>query len=159
MNKAELIEALTRRLGDRKAAVAALDAVLTVIQAEVADGGRVAIPGFGVFESRVRPDRREPDATEDAGARRTAVPAFRAGATFRRMVTSGRTPRATAPKAAGTAKADAVRLAVAPNGSAVRRVGTTKATTAKTTTAKASAGSWRPPIVKPPVKRPGEAAP
>src|SRR5690606_8202947 len=50
VNKAELIEALTGRLGDRKSATAALDAVLTEIQNTVTKGDKVSITGFGVFE-------------------------------------------------------------------------------------------------------------
>lgn len=46
MNKAELIEALAVRLGDRKMATAALDAVLTEVQAAVTKGEKVAITGF-----------------------------------------------------------------------------------------------------------------
>ena len=49
MNKAELIEALAARLGDRKTATAALDAVLAEVQQAVTKGDRVAITGFGVF--------------------------------------------------------------------------------------------------------------
>lgn len=54
MNKAELIEALSARLGDKKSANAALDAVLAEIQTAVTKGDKVAITGFGVFEKRVR---------------------------------------------------------------------------------------------------------
>ncbi len=50
MNKAELIEALAARLGDKKTATAALDAVLAEVQNAVTKGDRVAITGFGVFE-------------------------------------------------------------------------------------------------------------
>ena len=54
MNKAELIEAMSGRLGDRKSATAALDAVLNEIQNAVTMGDKVSIAGFGVFEKRVR---------------------------------------------------------------------------------------------------------
>src|ERR1041384_4552695 len=57
VNKAELVEALAVSLGDKKAATAALDAVLKEIQNAVTKGDRVAITGFGVFEKRVRAAR------------------------------------------------------------------------------------------------------
>ena len=101
MNKAELIEALAGRLGDKKAASAALDAVLQEIQQAVTKGDKVAITGFGVFEKRVRGARtaRNPRTGEAVKVKKTSVPAFRAGASFREMVASGKVPKATAKKA------------------------------------------------------------
>ncbi|WP_203712850.1 HU family DNA-binding protein [Asanoa siamensis] len=122
MNKAELIEALAARLGDRKTATAALDAVLAEVQQAVTKGDRVAITGFGVFEKRVRGARtaRNPRTGEAVKVKKTSVPAFRAGAGFKDMVASGRVPKVAAAKKT-TAKAT-----------------TAKATTAKATTAKAT---------------------
>nr|WP_281257792.1 HU family DNA-binding protein [Asanoa hainanensis] len=122
VNKAELIEALAARLGDRKTATAALDAVLTEVQQAVTKGDRVAITGFGVFEKRVRGARtaRNPRTGEAVKVKKTSVPAFRAGAGFKEMVAAGRVPKAAAAKKT-TAKAT-----------------TAKATTAKATTAKAT---------------------
>ena len=54
MNKAELIEALAARLGDRKTATAALEAVISEVENAVTKGDKVAITGFGSFEKRVR---------------------------------------------------------------------------------------------------------
>ena len=81
VNKAELIEALVGRLGDRKSATAALDAVLAEIQNAVTKGDKVAITGFGVFEKRVRAARtaRNPRTGEAVKVKKTSVPAFRAG--------------------------------------------------------------------------------
>src|SRR6266498_3883313 len=81
VNKAQLIEALTNRLGDKRAASAALDAVLAEIQAAVTKGDRVAITGFGAFEKRVRGARtaRNPRTGEAVKVKKTAVPAFKAG--------------------------------------------------------------------------------
>ena len=45
MNKAELIDALAARLGEKKTASAALDAVLAEIQAVVTKGDKVSITG------------------------------------------------------------------------------------------------------------------
>jgi DNA-binding protein HU-beta len=77
VNKAELIEALSARLGDKKSANAALDAVLAEIQAAVTKGDKVAITGFGVLreahprcENRPQPaHRRSGEGEEDVGAR------------------------------------------------------------------------------------------
>jgi DNA-binding protein HU-beta len=105
VNKAELIEALAARLGDRRTATQALDAVLAEIQAAVTKGDRVAITGFGAFEKRVRGARtaRNPRTGEAVKVKKTSVPAFKAGAGFKDMVASGKVPKvATAKKTAGT---------------------------------------------------------
>ena len=117
MNKAELIEALAARLGDRKTATAALDAVLAEVQQAVTKGDRVAITGFGVFEKRVRGARtaRNPRTGEAVKVKKTSVPAFRAGAGFKEMVASGRVPKAAAAKktTATASKATAAKKAPA----------------------------------------------
>ena len=129
MNKAELIEALSARLGDKKSANAALDAVLAEIQAAVTKGDKVAITGFGVFEKRIRGARtaRNPRTGEAVKVKKTSVPAFRAGASFREMVASGKVPKV----AAAAKKAVATKTTTA-------KATTAKATTAKATTAKAA---------------------
>ncbi|MGI5244759.1 HU family DNA-binding protein [Dactylosporangium sp. CA-139066] len=130
MNKAELIEALSARLGDKKSANAALDAVLAEIQAAVTKGDKVAITGFGVFEKRVRGARtaRNPRTGEAVKVKKTSVPAFRAGASFREMVASGKVPK----------------VAAAAKKTAATKATTAKATTAKATTAKAAATKAAP---------------
>jgi DNA-binding protein HU-beta len=129
VNKAELIEALSARLGDKKQATSALDAVLAEIQSAVTKGDKVAITGFGVFEKRVRGARtaRNPRTGEAVKVTKTSVPAFRAGASFREMVASGKVPKATPAKKAAAAKTTAA-----------------KATAAKTTAAKATAAKKAP---------------
>jgi len=57
MNKRDLIDAISGRLGDKKSATEALNAVLETIQSAVASGDKVAITGFGVFEKSERPAR------------------------------------------------------------------------------------------------------
>ena len=57
MNKRELIDAVSGRLGDKKSATEAVNAVLETIQSAVAAGDKVAITGFGVFEKSERPAR------------------------------------------------------------------------------------------------------
>src|SRR3954454_2575022 len=100
VNKAELIDALAGRLGDRKSATAALDAVLAEIQGAVTKGDKVAITGFGVFEKRVRAARtaRNPRTGEAVKVKKTSVPPFRAGASFKDMVAAGKVPKVAAAK-------------------------------------------------------------
>jgi len=131
VNKAELIEALAGRLGDRKSATAALDAVLAEIQSAVTKGDKVAITGFGVFEKRVRAARtaRNPRTGEAVKVKKTSVPAFRAGASFKDMVAAGRVPKvakAAAPAKKATAKAAAKK---APAKKATKAASTTRSTT------------------------------
>ena len=57
MNKRDLIDAIAGRMGDKKTATEAVNAVLETIQAAVAQGDKVSITGFGVFEKAVRPER------------------------------------------------------------------------------------------------------
>ncbi|AVT32215.1 DNA-binding protein [Plantactinospora sp. BC1] len=157
MNKAELIEALAARLGDRKTATSALDAVLAEVQAAVTKGDRVAITGFGVFEKRVRGARtaRNPRTGESVKVKKTSVPAFRPGAGFKEMVASGKAPkntvaakksatastakstvaRKTTTKKAAPAKTTATKAAAKKTAPAKKATGGTKATTAKKTTA------------------------
>jgi DNA-binding protein HU-beta len=150
VNKAELIDALAVRLGDKKSAASALDAVLAEIQAAVTKGDKVAITGFGVFEKRVRAARtaRNPRTGESVKVKKTSVPAFRAGASFKDQVASGKVPRATAAakKTAGPAKKAATK---ASSGRATATKTATKApaktaaakkTAAKTTRAASTAG-------------------
>lgn len=170
MNKAELIEALAARLGDKKAATAALDAVLAEVQQAVTKGDRVAITGFGVFEKRVRGARtaRNPRTGEAVKVKKTSVPAFRAGAGFKEMVASGRVPKVaaakkttaatkstaakatTATKKAAPAKATATKKA-APAAKKATAAKTTRA--AKTTTARATAAAKKAPAKKAPAKK------
>jgi DNA-binding protein HU-beta len=141
VNKTELIETLSGRLGDRKAATAALDAVLNEIQEAVTKGDKVSITGFGVFEKRVRAARtaRNPRTGESVKVKKTSVPAFRPGATFKELVAAGKLPKATpAAKVAASAR----KTATAP-------VKTAAASTAKKTTV---APAKAAPVKSAPVK-------
>jgi DNA-binding protein HU-beta len=90
MNKRDLIDAISGRLGDKKTATEAVNAVLDTIQQTVAKGDKVAITGFGVFEKTVRPARtaRNPATGAAVKVPKTSVPKFRAGADFKAMVNS-----------------------------------------------------------------------
>jgi DNA-binding protein HU-beta len=143
VNKAELIEALTGRLGDRKSATAALDAVLAEIQNAVTKGDKVSITGFGVFEKRIRAARtaRNPRTGESVKVKKTSVPAFRPGASFKELVAAGRVPKAT--KAAAPAKkaGAATKTAPAKAVKAVKSTAAKKAAPAKKATRAASSRS------------------
>lgn len=103
MNKSELIASVAGRLdGDRKAATAAVEGVLDEITRALVKGDRVVLTGFGTFEKRARPARtaRNPRTGETVKVKKTAVPAFKPGATLKGHV-SGATKL---PRVAATAK-------------------------------------------------------
>ena len=91
MNKRDLIDALSGRLGDKKHATEALNAVLDTIQSAVANGDKVAITGFGVFEKSERPARtaRNPATGAPIQVAASSVPKFRPGADFKTLVNNG----------------------------------------------------------------------
>jgi DNA-binding protein HU-beta len=139
VNKAELIEAMSGRLGDRKSATAALDAVLSEIQNAVTMGDKVSIAGFGVFEKRVRAARtaRNPRTGESVKVKKTSVPAFRPGQTFKELVAAGRMPKAAAPAKKTAAAAPAKRVAAAPaRTAAAKKTAPAKKAPARTTRAR-----------------------
>jgi len=89
MNKAELIDVLTQKLGsDRRQATAAVENVVDTIVRAVHKGDSVTITGFGVFEQRKRAARvaRNPRTGETVKVKPTSVPAFRPGAQFKAVV-------------------------------------------------------------------------
>ena len=91
MNKRDLIDAISGRLGDKKSATEALNAVLETIQSAVASGDKVAITGFGVFEKSERPARtaRNPATGDPIEVAESYVPKFRPGADFKELVNHG----------------------------------------------------------------------
>ena len=119
MNKAELIDVLTEKLGsDRRQATAAVENVVDTIVRAVHKGDSVTITGFGVFEQRRRAARvaRNPRTGETVKVKPTSVPAFRPGAQFKAVVSGAQRLPAEGPAvkrgvtAAGPAK-KAVRKA------------------------------------------------
>ena len=88
MNKRDLVDAISMRMGDKKTAAEAVNAVLDTIQETVASGDKVSITGFGVFEKQVRPARtaRNPATGAAIKVPKTSVPKFRAGADFKALV-------------------------------------------------------------------------
>ena len=126
MNKAQLVEALSTRLGeDKKRTAATVDALLDTVYRTVQKGEKVALTGFGVFEKRDRAARtaRNPATGEKVRVKKTSVPAFRAGQEFKNVVNgSKKLPKIAPAKAAATPAKT-----------------TTTRTTARTTAAKATA--------------------
>ena len=88
MNKRDLIDAISGRLGDKKSATEAVNAVLDTIQEAVAKGDKVAITGFGVFEKSERPARTAGNPATGAAIQvpESSVPKFRPGADFKALV-------------------------------------------------------------------------
>jgi DNA-binding protein HU-beta len=89
MNKAELIDQLTRKLDtDRRTATEAVENVVDTIVRAVHKGDSVTITGFGVFEQRRRAARvaRNPRTGETVRVKPTSVPAFRPGAQFKAVI-------------------------------------------------------------------------
>ncbi|NBH11495.1 HU family DNA-binding protein, partial [Amycolatopsis sp. SID8362] len=133
-NKAQLIEALSERLGDKKVASQAVDGLVDIIIRTVNKGEKVNITGFGVFEKRARAARtaRNPRTGEAVRVKKTNVPAFRPGTTFKDVIGGAKKlPKATPVKratAATATRATATKAAAAP----------AKATTTRTTRAAAA---------------------
>ena len=160
MNKAELIDVLTDKLGtDRRQATAAVENVVDTIVRAVHKGDSVTITGFGVFEQRRRAARvaRNPRTGETVKVKPTSVPAFRPGAQFKAVVSGAqRLPSegpavkrgATAAPAKRTAAKKAVKKAatkapakktVATKAAPVKKAAATKAPAKKTAATKAPA--------------------
>ncbi|MEP7016400.1 MAG: HU family DNA-binding protein, partial [Actinomycetota bacterium] len=140
MNKGQLIAAIEGRLGGKKAASDALEAVLDVIIREVAKGRKVGITGFGTFERAARAARtgRNPRTGASVKIKKTAVPKFKAGTAFRTVVADPRqlpkTSAAGARASASTSKIAVKKVAVkkvAVKKVAVKKVAVKKATPAK----------------------------
>jgi DNA-binding protein HU-beta len=177
MNKAELIDVLTQKLGsDRRQATAAVENVVDTIVRAVHKGDSVTITGFGVFEQRRRAARvaRNPRTGETVKVKPTSVPAFRPGAQFKAVVSGAqRLPaegpavkrgvvggaakkaakKAPAKKAAANKRAPARKAATkrAPAKKATKRAPAKKAATKRAPARKAA--TKRAPAKKSPAKR------
>ncbi|HEV7191647.1 MAG TPA: HU family DNA-binding protein [Jatrophihabitantaceae bacterium] len=143
-NKAQFVEMLSERFdGDKKRAAAALDAVIDTVYSAISRGERVALTGFGIFERRERAARmaRNPATGAAVRVKKTAVPAFRAGAEFKAIASGARklaaAPAQRAAEVAKTVAAD-VRKA-APGGKAPAKKAPARKTAAKKAVKKAAA--------------------
>ncbi|THV39789.1 HU family DNA-binding protein [Glycomyces buryatensis] len=155
MNKAEFVDRIAARTGDRTAAKEVVDVAIDEIQRAVVKGEKVSFAGFGVFEKRQRAARmaRNPRTGEAVKVKKTVVPAFRPGTGFKELVTGKRkagraaTAKKTAPPAKKTAAKKSTKKAAkkttraastATRSVATKRVAGTKKA-AKTTAKKAAA--------------------
>ena len=89
MNKVELVAAIAEKSGlSKKDAEKALAATLDTIVAAVKKGDKVALVGFGTFESRKRGARvgRNPRTKETIKIPASKVPAFKTGKGFKDAV-------------------------------------------------------------------------
>jgi DNA-binding protein HU-beta len=159
MNKAELIDVLTDKLGsDRRHATAAVENVVDTIVRAVHKGDSVTITGFGVFEQRRRAARvaRNPRTGETVKVKPTSVPAFRPGAQFKAVVSGSQRLPAEGPAVkrgvvAGAAKKAAAKKSPAKKAAtkAPAKKAATKAPAKKAVAKKASATK----AVKAPAKK------
>ena len=127
MNKAQLVEALESRMGSKKAAAEALDAVVDTITRAVVRGEKVAISGFGSFEKAVRNARtgRNPRTGEKVRIKKTSVPRFKAGTSFKSYVAD---PRSLPKVAAGSASTSRAATKSTTTRTATRTASKTTAT-------------------------------
>jgi len=145
VNKATMIETLSDRLGGKRTATDAVDAVIDTITRAVARGERVAITGFGVFERVARPARtgRNPRTGASVKIKKTTVPKFKAGQHFKDVVSGA---KKVAPSA-GAAKSTASKSTA------------TKTSAAKSTAKKAPAKSASKSTAKAPARSAAKKAP
>ena len=96
MNKQQLVAAAAKRLGVTKAKAAEITELFFgsngIIASELKRGGKIAITGFGSFESRKRAARewRDPRTGRAMNIKASTVPAFRASRTLRDLVNKKR---------------------------------------------------------------------
>jgi DNA-binding protein HU-beta len=166
MNKAELIDVLTEKLGsDRRQATAAVENVVDTIVRAVHKGDSVTITGFGVFEQRRRAARvaRNPRTGETVKVKPTSVPAFRPGAQFKAVVSGAQRLPSEGPAVkrgvvAGAAKkvakkAPAKKVTKAPAKKAATKAPAKKAVTKKAPATKAVKATVKKAAAKAPVKK------
>src|ERR1700712_1178079 len=155
MNKAELIDVLTQKLGsDRRQATAAVENVVDTIVRAVHKGDSVTITGFGVFEQRRRAARvaRNPRTGETVKVKPTSVPAFRPGAQFKAVVAGAQKLPAEGP---------AVKRGVVASGGAkkaakkapAKKAAAKKAPAAKAATKRTATAAKKSPAKKAATKR------
>ncbi|MBX6371990.1 MAG: HU family DNA-binding protein [Acidothermus sp.] len=158
MNKAELISSVAARLGDKRTASEAVEAVIDTITRTVARGEKVAITGFGIFEKVERAARmaRNPATGERVRVKKTSVPKFRPGTHLKGVVSGAiklpavkatasapaKATRSTATKAAtkSTGRRTAAKTTARASARTARKVTTTRRVAAKKTTARKTAG-------------------
>ncbi|MEO7422749.1 MAG: HU family DNA-binding protein [Ornithinibacter sp.] len=158
VNKADLIKELEKRLGSKKAANDALEAVLDTIVRETVRGGKVAITGFGTFDRVERAARtgRNPRTGTSVRIPKSKAPRFRAGTSFKSYVKKPSTLPKAAPATGRAAAGTAVKAAPA---AAPAKKAAAKATAAKAAPAKAAPAKKAPAKAAAAKKVPAKAAP
>lgn len=89
MSKSELVAAIAEKAElTKKQADAAVNAFIEIVTDEVADGGKVALVGFGTFERGERSARtgRNPQTGKPLQIPASKVPKFKAGKAFKDAV-------------------------------------------------------------------------
>ncbi|MFN8103720.1 MAG: HU family DNA-binding protein [Acidimicrobiia bacterium] len=139
MNKTQLADAIAKSAGlNHTQAAAALDAFINTVQGEVKKGQKVTIPGFGTFARTRRKARtgRNPRTGTAIKIAASNAPTFKAGATFKGIV-SGKAPaKKAAPKKAAPKKAAAKKAA--PKKAAAKKAAPKKAAAKKAAPKKAA---------------------
>lgn len=158
MNKAELIDSLEGRLGSKKAANDALEAVLDVIIREVARGNKVGITGFGTFEKVARAARtgRNPRTGDSVRIKKTSVPKFKPGTAFKEVTAD---PRKLPKTGNAGGRASATRADATPARGATKKTAAKKATATKAAAKKTAAKSAATGTAKTAAKRTSTTAP
>ncbi|SKD59960.1 HU family DNA-binding protein [Mycobacteroides abscessus] len=166
MNKAELIDVLTQKLGsDRRQATAAVEHVVDTIVRTVHKGESVTITGFGVFEQRRRAARvaRNPRTGETVKVKPTSVPTFRPGAQFKAVVSGAQKLPADGPavkrgSTAAPAKRAAAKKAAPAKKAPVKKAVVKKAAPAKKAPVKKAVVKKAAPVKKAVTKAPAKKA-
>jgi DNA-binding protein HU-beta len=92
VNKQDLVDAVAKRLGITKARASEITELFFaqggIIASELKRGGRVAISGFGNFETRTRAARqgRNPRTGKTIALKASTIPAFRAAKALKELV-------------------------------------------------------------------------
>jgi len=96
VNKQDVVEAVAKRLGVTRARAGEITDLFFsqggIIASELKRGGKVAITGFGSFETRKRAARewRDPRTGKAVSIKASTVPAFRASRALRDLVNKRR---------------------------------------------------------------------
>jgi len=163
VNRAELTDAIRDRLGvDKRHAENAVDAVFDTILRAVAQGEKVALSGFGVFEKVDRAARtgRNPRTGETVKVKKTSVPKFRPGTQFKGVVSGAvklgkvadAATKAAAKSSVATARSTVRTAAAGPAKARKAASGAAKKATAKRAPAKKAAAK-KTTAKKAPAKR------
>ena len=107
MNKAELITALADQTDQTKAEVTGtLDALLEIVSATLAQGGKLQLTGFGSFETHHRAARagRNPQTGEAIEIAEAVLPKFTPGKLLKDRVAEAHKPKPPPPPAVTEAR-------------------------------------------------------